>query len=55
MNLKTKNLSNSLAKIVIEIFKDYPKDEDEFAGLYGYNASLTALNFLGSSNRYVVF
>ena len=43
---------NEKAVTVIEEIKEYPDDESNFCGLYGYNLIFTPCNFLGGSNRY---
>lgn len=35
--------------------KEYPSDEEEFAGLYGYNMTYLQSGFLKGSNRFYVF
>ena len=37
---------------VLDYVKDYPEDQAEFCGLYGYNLTYTPCKFLGNSNRY---
>lgn len=43
------------SNLVIDKVKAYPKKEDDFAGIFGYNQSLISMNFLGTSNRFAVF
>ncbi len=41
--------------LVVDKWQAYPKQEDTFAGIFGYNQSLISMNFLGSSNRFALF
>lgn len=34
--------------LVIDKHHDYPTEEEEFAGIYGYNQTMMALQFLGT-------
>lgn len=43
------------SELVVDKVKAYPKDEDEFAGIYGYNQSLISYNFIGDSSRFALF
>ena len=42
------------SELVVDKFKAYPTEQDEFAGIFGYNQSLISYNFIGSSNRFAV-
>mmetsp|Transcript_33620 Transcript_33620/g.51820 ORF Transcript_33620/g.51820 Transcript_33620/m.51820 type:complete len:279 (+) Transcript_33620:947-1783(+) len=39
----------------IDYAPDYPKDDAQFAGLFGYNMTYTSAKFVGSSNRFFFF
>ena len=41
--------------LVIDKVKSYPKDTDEFAGLFGYNQDLISCGFIGNSNKYALY
>ena len=38
--------------MAIDYHKEYPKDDEEFCGLYGYNMTYTNCNFIGKSNKF---
>lgn len=40
------------AKIAIDQSLEYPKDDAEFSGLYGYQVAFATCGFISSSNRY---
>jgi len=40
------------AKVVIDQSLEYPEDDSEFSGLYGYQVAFATCGFIGSSNRY---
>lgn len=37
---------------VIDYFEEYPTDQDEHCGLYGYNLTYSDCKFIGNSNRF---
>jgi len=39
---------------VIDLQHQYPNDDEDFAGLYGYNLTFNKCGFLGASNKYFV-
>jgi hypothetical protein len=44
--------SKSAPITVLDYFPEYPKDDELYCGLYGYNMTFTPCKFLGNSNRY---
>mmetsp|Transcript_10941 Transcript_10941/g.14770 ORF Transcript_10941/g.14770 Transcript_10941/m.14770 type:complete len:126 (+) Transcript_10941:860-1237(+) len=43
------------SETVIDRVAAYPTDDQEFAGMYGYNDTYSSAQFLDDSNRYFIF
>jgi hypothetical protein len=41
--------------LVIDKHPSYPTDDQDFAGIYGYNQTFCSMQFLGTQSRYAVF
>ena len=46
--------SATVSETLIERVSDYPHDNQEFAGLYGYNDTFTFAQFLNDSNKFFI-
>lgn len=43
------------SKLALDYCSQYPKDDEHFCGLYGYNMTYTPCRFLGNSNKFYLF
>ena len=47
--------SSTVPETLIDRIAEYPSDDQEFAGLYGYNDTYTQAQFLADSNKFFMF